>query len=481
MNNPIEHPKVFISYAWGDKDYQNEVLAFSSKLVRDGIEVVIDKWNLSEGNNTYAYMEKCVTDPTITNVLMLLDPKYAEKADSRSGGVGAETQIISAQVYQKVEQTKFIPIVMRREEDGSICKPTYLQSILHFDLTNPEEYDDTYQRLVRKLYGVDSFKKPLLGKKPSWVDQQPEIHAKLYPSTDVLKGNVDLRTKGILFAKLLDEIKDELVAFANNKTFQCLPDQYLQLFDNTEETRNGFLKIISNSSFIESSAILVASFFEDLLNKVYSLSSFESEIVRIRIHEMFIYTIAIFLKNKDYQSAGYLLKKTYFSHDYKGFNNGADGYGIFYSTNNRDRLDKAINNRDKKEWLTGTGQHWIETVPLDYCSSEQFIFADLICYNYMLYGNDSKNSKRWFPLTYIFCNEYDNDFTRFVKRLISYEHVNNIIPLFGFTNVDSFVEKVRLVESDNNNRFNKCRFSGAFQSAPIICEIIKADQIAMLP
>ena len=45
----IEKPKVFISYAWGTQEYQDKVLAFATQLMGDGIDVVIDKWDLSEG------------------------------------------------------------------------------------------------------------------------------------------------------------------------------------------------------------------------------------------------------------------------------------------------------------------------------------------------------------------------------------------------------------------------------------------------
>ncbi len=144
MRKKIENPKVFISYAWGDEEYQNQVLAFASQLVSDGIDVVFDKWDLTEGNDTYAFMEKCATDPSITNVLMLLDAIYAKKADEHTGGVGTETQIISAKVYKEVTQDKFIPVVMKRDENGAVCKPTYLEGRLHFDLSVPESYDSTY-------------------------------------------------------------------------------------------------------------------------------------------------------------------------------------------------------------------------------------------------------------------------------------------------------------------------------------------------
>ena len=97
--------RICFSYAWGDDEYQNLVLAFAGQLLGDGIEVILDKWDLTEGNDTFAFMEKCATDPTVTNVLMLLDPIYAKKADEHTGGVGAETQIISASVYSEVSIT----------------------------------------------------------------------------------------------------------------------------------------------------------------------------------------------------------------------------------------------------------------------------------------------------------------------------------------------------------------------------------------
>lgn len=96
MRKPkIEHPKVFISYAWGDNEYQQRIVDFAQALMADGIDVVLDKWSLKEGNDTNAFMEKTVQDPSITNVLIMLDPLYAEKANKRAGGVGTETQIIS--------------------------------------------------------------------------------------------------------------------------------------------------------------------------------------------------------------------------------------------------------------------------------------------------------------------------------------------------------------------------------------------------
>jgi hypothetical protein len=64
--------------------------------------VILDKWDLREGHDAVAFMEKMVTDPEINKVLIIADQIYADKADGRSGGVGTETQIISKEVYEKL-------------------------------------------------------------------------------------------------------------------------------------------------------------------------------------------------------------------------------------------------------------------------------------------------------------------------------------------------------------------------------------------
>ena len=205
MKKKIENPKVFISYAWGSEEYQNKVLAFVTQLRGDGIDTVFDKWDLTEGNDTNAYMERCVNDPSITNVLVLIDPVYAQKADDHSGGVGTETQIISAKIYQEVTQDKFIPVIMERDENGSVCKPTYLQGRLHFDLSLEEGYDNTYQRLVKKLYGEEVYAKPELGKKPLWVSKPSLVdeHLLVNESLNLSLNNVQEMNKKLEYIQLI--------------------------------------------------------------------------------------------------------------------------------------------------------------------------------------------------------------------------------------------------------------------------------------
>lgn len=153
----IEKPKVFISYAWSSKEYDEKVIGFASRLMGDGIEVLLDKWNIDPGADTVNFMEKCVKDESVNYVLMLLDKKYVDKADGRKGGVGIETQIISNEVYNDAEQNKFIPIIFERDSDGKVYVPVYLKTRFYYDLTK-ENAEEEYVNLVKIFMEKKSIK-----------------------------------------------------------------------------------------------------------------------------------------------------------------------------------------------------------------------------------------------------------------------------------------------------------------------------------
>jgi len=67
-----------------------------------------------EGHDAHAFMEKMVTDENIKKVALICEETYVTKANGRSGGVGTETQIISAEIYSKQDQKKFVAIVKER-------------------------------------------------------------------------------------------------------------------------------------------------------------------------------------------------------------------------------------------------------------------------------------------------------------------------------------------------------------------------------
>jgi len=51
MRGSTEQPKVFISYSWSSPQHEQWVLDLAERLSGDGIIVVLDKWDLKEGQD----------------------------------------------------------------------------------------------------------------------------------------------------------------------------------------------------------------------------------------------------------------------------------------------------------------------------------------------------------------------------------------------------------------------------------------------
>lgn len=162
-------PRVFISYSWTSPGHQEQIRLWAEQLVNDGVDVVLDIWDLNEGDDKYAFMESMVTDDSVTHVLVFSDTEYAKKADLKKAGVGTESQIISREVYSKVKQNKFIPIVCEFNSDGEPCLPTFFKSRIWIDFSNAEAANENWEKLIRVIFGKPAHVKPAIGKAPAYV------------------------------------------------------------------------------------------------------------------------------------------------------------------------------------------------------------------------------------------------------------------------------------------------------------------------
>ncbi len=146
-------PKIFISYSHTSREHIDKVIEIAEDLRADGIEVIIDKWHLKEGDDIHAFMERMVSDPTISRVFIICDRGYAEKADRRSGGVGTEAQIISPELYSRMEQSRFIPIVTTVDESGRPHLPVFLRNRLYLDFSTDKKFRTAYAKLLDIAFG----------------------------------------------------------------------------------------------------------------------------------------------------------------------------------------------------------------------------------------------------------------------------------------------------------------------------------------
>lgn len=168
-------PRLFISYSWSDPAHEQRVVDFATELRDSGVDAILDKWDLKEGHDAVAFMEKMVTDPTIEKVAIILDKTYAEKANKRSGGVRTETQIISKEIYDNQEQDKFVAIVFEKDENDKAFLPIYYKSRIFIDLSEDDTYVENFEKLLRWIFDKPLYVKPKIGNRPGFLDEPDGI------------------------------------------------------------------------------------------------------------------------------------------------------------------------------------------------------------------------------------------------------------------------------------------------------------------
>ena len=162
-------PRAFVSYSWSSPTHETWVLELATRLREDGVDVILDKWDLKPGHDSYRFMETMVTDPTVTKVIMICDRSYAEKADARTGGVGTESQIISPQIYSSSSQDKFAAAITESDEAGQAHVPTFFKGRIFFDFRSGDRFEDAYEELLRWLVDRPQHVKPKLGTVPERI------------------------------------------------------------------------------------------------------------------------------------------------------------------------------------------------------------------------------------------------------------------------------------------------------------------------
>jgi TIR domain len=164
---PIASPKAFITYSWDSPEHRTWVGQLATRLRQNGVDTILDHWDLKPGHDRFAFMESSVADSNF--VLVVCTERYAEKANGRTGGVGYEATIITPELAGKVRQTKFVPVL--REGDWDNAVPRWLKSRIGFDLRGTEYDEAQYEELVRHLHNATDAPPPV-GPRPDFTTER---------------------------------------------------------------------------------------------------------------------------------------------------------------------------------------------------------------------------------------------------------------------------------------------------------------------
>jgi hypothetical protein len=162
-------PKCFISYSHDSVDHKEWVLNLATRLVKNGVDVILDQWDLRLGGDLPSFMEGGLTD--VDRVICICSETYVTKANAGFGGVGYEKMILTAELMQNINSEKIIPLIKNNESSKST--PVFLQTKCYTDFRNETEYEDSYLKLIKEIQGEAIKARPALGSNPFEKSESP--------------------------------------------------------------------------------------------------------------------------------------------------------------------------------------------------------------------------------------------------------------------------------------------------------------------
>jgi len=473
--------KIFISYSWGNSEHQEWVVNLATRLMNDTVDVVLDRWSLKDGHDIYSFMEEMVKAEDIFRVLIISNKKYTEKADGREGGVGTETQIITPTIYAKEKQEKFIPIVLERDENGEPFLPIYLKSRKYIDFSRIETFEDSYEELLRNILEAPALPKPKLGTVPPAYITETTIN--LSETNNKLRGieNQLKKNQSISYTECNNFIElylDNLWYFDRQdipNDLNLFGEQLFNTLKAYKPLREDFIKFVELLSTydIENTEEILIDFFENApifhrpRNGSGSWSEARFDVFKIMFHELFIYTIAICLKNKNYSLIADLFYSKYYKKDqYRGKKEPETFTFLYkYHENLENYCNKAFNK------VTGFGNYIITNLS-DKLKKEDIILADTLCY-FVSYLNFTDVYNSWFPSTYLYG---EGNEMNFFQKMTSQKHFDRTKALFNVETAQELREKLIVSKSNSKDRI---RYWRGFESIPFVYELIEPEKIAI--
>ncbi len=324
MGDAVAAPKLFVSYSWSSPEHEDRVLKLATEMRESGIDVILDKWDLKEGHDAHAFMEKMVTDPEIGKVILVCDKEYAAKADGRSGGVGTEAQIISPEIYAKKTQEKFVAVVFERDEDGKPYLPVYYQSRIYIDLSDETRYASEFERLLRWALDKPLFIKPEIGEVPSFIADNEDVvrlgtSVQLRRAMDAIRAGRDHADAAAdeYFTALAGSLESLRIA----QTSDSFDDEVVKSVESFTPYRNETIELFAALSLYrdtEETRRVLHRFFERLVPFLYRPPSVtqwhdgDFDNYRFIVHELFLYALAVHLRHERFQTAAHLLGQLYY-------------------------------------------------------------------------------------------------------------------------------------------------------------------------
>jgi len=467
MSDQLNRPQIFISYSWQPTSNKEKVIQLAERLVLDSIHVILDVWDLKEGQDKNLFMEQMVNSEDVKRVLLICNKDYVEKANKRVGGVGIESLIVSNEIYSQAEQIKFIPIIFEYDENNKPYVPTFVNSRIFIDLSDEEIFEANYELLMRNLFDKPISKRPPYGTPPAYIlNDDPIFLPTAHKIATIKKVLLEEKKNSILF------IQDYYNSFISGLENFRIDEKNLSRIDFDEVVlkgisditvlRDDFLKFIDiyTSYSVELNLEKLHSFFEKLLefllnqdgigSNTNTVGNIKNDHYRFFIYELFLHFTCIMFEKERFKELAYILHNPFIIHIQRY--NETQEFSFTYFKNYVASINDFRKKRLNLNRVSVTADTLKEkaTGMIKFTQLQQ---ADIFLYYISLFISDnSYNQRPWFPETS--CYDFYN--LPIIKKTISQKFFDRIKPLFDVNSKDELLAKVKEImekKKDNIERY----------------------------
>jgi hypothetical protein len=413
-----DQPKVFISYSWSTQEHMDWVVQLAADLRANGVDAILDKWQLKEGQDAYAFMERMVTDAAVAKVAVICDRKYVERADAREGGVGAESQIMSSELYGKVDQTKFVAISREKDENGRALLPTFLKSRIYIDLSEDADFGRGFEQLLRWCFDRPFYVEPELGQPPSFLDQQAApVVTRAAPLERILRdSSADPRTIVNAAVTFLRDISASTVSFpADFVNGEPQDEAVFRTIEGLAPVLARLLSLVERAVQADDRGAVQVAYHDYLERIIPSLEAGSGEPTRFYAHFAFVAFLAVLLRNRKLDQAKAFLETPFIKDEYQGLTAKSVTYEIF-----RTHL-RSLEARNNRLSLRRLSLH--ADLIQQICETIGFPFRDFIEAEFLLYlrgaalGEEEnfRYYRGWWPISALYVSDVDGALPSFVR------------------------------------------------------------------
>lgn len=454
-NVESERPRLFVSYSWTDQSHIDWVIQLATDLRNLGVEAIIDRWHLREGQDAHSFMESMVRSGDVTKAILVCDRKYVERANRREGGVGAESQIVTSTIFADVGQTKFVAIVKDSNDDGSPTLPNFLTSRIFIDFRIDELYADRLQQLVRWAFDKPLYREPEVGPRPAFLDEQVNFEpVRLTPLAGV--GHNSSNTHSLV--RFLEEVTRKKSDFnvemnEGEPNDETIYKNMLSLTPIISQIVNELSQVLIDREMTDIEIDVALDYLSSIFNNYEKgPTSWSSDATKF--FGQFILTTAVgrIVRYRRFDTARTLLASKVLK-----MNHG----GMTAETKSLGRLNSYIESLEARNSRLKANRASIHSDLIrEVCDLCKIDFAEYMQADLILYFSEASRGGRWWPDSLLYATDSHGAFPWFAKA-IEPRLRHDLMSLIG---VQDKASLERLIASIDSGSIQVIRWRNAFST-----------------